>query len=573
MESNKNLVKLMKCLLKPSKANSTFQLKDDTKQPSRHLSTINRNLKTTSHQSTKQPKINGQSNNHRGINNQTRSHKTSSHQCMNTKDRTALQSLPTDAASKETNLQDLPTELKLSIFSRLEVPDKVRCQRVCKEWRECIKDRYLWKKIDFSEVIRSYDDCRDGEEGSNEEEQTMEERKACLERYYEREKVRMLGFFQYLNQLKPSPTELRVCLDIGDMQDHWLGTLKNFLDTCNLKNLKRAYINWKETPWKPFSDSSYTWSNSNYSDLIYRHRRRQRHFVSFFDTFTAQAKSLEYLNIPFDWSASSVAHLCRLGGSLKELVLTEYFVPQSFQQSLLDKMLSSLTNLEKLTINIVFGSGLGLVAYQFNSQSLKYLNLSKCKGITISKVDMPRLEVLFAGNITFPSHYLAGFDDSFLLKRVVSTPQRMCQSLSSESFVTSSPSSLTTSSLLRKSLPGSPALLSSSLPDSSFLLHPTTDPYHFPDKPKSLLSNKPVRIEGDKPSSLLLSDEFPNTSSPPCLIDVLKSGAPKLKHLNHYHFTTAKWPTILNSSLNKALFESCFCYVHSSMNLSKNLPS
>lgn len=458
-------------------------------------------------------------------------------------------------------IQKLPMECKLAIFSHLSASDKVRCQRVCTEWKSLVRSRCLWKKIDFSEVICS---LKESDECASDvvKKHTNSEMKMKLEAYYEKEKIRVLGYFSFLSELRPSPCELKVCLDIGDLQDHWMSTIKSFMQCTNTSKLTRASINWKETPWKPYNDSFYTWSNNNYSDLIYKHRRRQRQFVPFFDHFTAHASNLEYLNLPFDWSAASVNHLCRLKDTLKELVLTEYFVPQSFDQSLLDKILSTLTKLEKLTINIVFGSGLGLVGYQFNSPSLKYLNLSKCKGIAVSKVDMPRLEVLIAGNNTFLSHYLAGSDDNLIRRE---PPLRLCHSLSSPPSLNSSSSSSVP--LQRQRLQSSP--LSSSLPEPSFLIE---DPYHLSSLQKPLLLNSKTSESEDK-TTTNFSEVFLNTSSLPCLIGVLKNGAPNLKRLNHFHFPGKRWPSYIDSSLHKALLETCFCKLHSSRTLSKVISS
>ena len=448
------------------------------------------------------------------------------------------------------NIQDLPFECKLAIFSHLNPRQKIKCQRVCKEWRELLKDQFLWKKIDLAEVVSPLKTCDESKMSSDSTNQAAEKRKMTLENYYETEKKRVLGYFNFLCQLKAKPTELNVCLDIGDMQDHWVDTLKTFLDCSNLSSLKKATTNWKETPWKPFPDSFYTWSNSNYSDLIYKHRRRQRYFISFFDSFTAQAKNIEYLNIPFDWSSCSVSHLCRLGNNLKELVLTEYFVPQSFDQCLLDKLLSSLPKLEKLTVNIVFGSGLGLVGYEFNSKSLKYLNLSNCKGIAIRKIDLPRLEILSAGHDTFLSHYLGGSDEKFNRKRF-QTNSRMCQSLSSEPNVIHSSLSSRNKKFLKttsfSSLLPEPLLFSSS---------------HTIAKQKDHLETS-SNVENVLPESSESSEVFTNNCFHPCLLDVIRQGAPQLKQLNNYHFTHKTVSNFIDPLLNKVLLQTCFCNKHS----------
>ncbi|XP_038067274.1 F-box/LRR-repeat protein 20-like [Patiria miniata] len=51
--------------------------------------------------------------------------------------------------SRPLNMENLPPNVLLQIFSYLEVKDKCRVAGVCKSWRELVGEKKLWKNVDF----------------------------------------------------------------------------------------------------------------------------------------------------------------------------------------------------------------------------------------------------------------------------------------------------------------------------------------------------------------------------------------------------------------------------------------
>lgn len=271
--------------------------------------------------------------------------------------------------------QSLPPECKLKVFSYLTMQEKGLMERVCSEWRDLMRTRSLWNFVDLTRLPLQ---CQcPGRACSN---------TICYDAY----KDRTEHFLKYLADVQPILKDLRFAFDIFDCQDDWLRVLRSFIGAVSLQKLELAQLNWKETPVKPYPSESATWSSNNYNDLMYRHRRRQRHFVGFFDYFTASATNLLTLILPFDWSASSIRFLSRLQ-RLKSLVLESYFVPQPLQQEVLDDLLRGLPSLKRLTMSVCIGSGLGLATYRIASKSLRYLDLSCCQGFCLGEVCLPSL--------------------------------------------------------------------------------------------------------------------------------------------------------------------------------------
>lgn len=271
--------------------------------------------------------------------------------------------------------QSLPPECKLKVFSYLTMQEKGLMERVCSEWRDLMRTRFLWYSVDLTR-FQLHCQCP-GRACSN---------AVCYDAYKERTE----HFLKYLADVQPILKQLRFAFDIIDCQDDWLRVLRSFIGAVNLQKLELAQLNWKETPVKPYPSESATWSSNNYHDLMYRHRRRQRHFVPFFDYFTASATNLSTLILPFDWSPASIRFLSRLQ-RLKSLVLESYFVPQPLQQETLDDLLRGLPTLERLTVTVSIGSGLGMLTYRVASKSLKYLDLSCCQGFCLGDVHLPAL--------------------------------------------------------------------------------------------------------------------------------------------------------------------------------------
>lgn len=272
--------------------------------------------------------------------------------------------------------QGIPPECQLRVFSYLTVEERGRAERVCAQWRDLIRTPLLWKCVDLTQFSLHCQCSSHSCSNAN-----------CYDSY----KHRMERFLDYLSRIRPYLREFRFAFDIIDCQDDWLRLLRSFVDSVHVDRLEVAQLNWKETPEKPYPSENATWSSNNYNDLMYRHRRRQRLFITFFDYFTASAANVSTLILPFDWSVPSIRLLKRLS-RLQSLTLDSYFVPQTFQQETLDALFSAVPNVKHLSLSVCFGSG--FLSFRFSSKNLRSLDLSRCQGLCLDDVCLPSLTEL-----------------------------------------------------------------------------------------------------------------------------------------------------------------------------------
>jgi len=139
------------------------------------------------------------------------------------------------------------------------------------------------------------------------------------------------------------------------------------------------------------TDSRY--SPETHGSVASRQRCRQRIFVQFFQEFVHIAPNILSLQLPFDWSARSVRSLTSLT-HLHTLKLFKYFPYQTFDQGLLAKALSHLPQLKDLTLEVWSASGAGLIPYALRSESLERVDVSACRGFSLTDVSLPRLRSL-----------------------------------------------------------------------------------------------------------------------------------------------------------------------------------
>ena len=172
----------------------------------------------------------------------------------------------------------------------------------------------------------------------------------------------------------------------------------------NMSELRYADINWRDTPTKPSYLSS---PNQNLNDVKYKTRRRCRKFLNFLEEFVEEAPNLQSLVIPFEWSSRSMKALLSLK-RLKNLALEKYFVFQRPVQEVFNS-LGQMPCLERLVLEIWTPSSADMSKYSIISPSLRYLDLSQCRGFYLQSVDLPLLEVFiderkpWNGPLTFPS--------------------------------------------------------------------------------------------------------------------------------------------------------------------------
>ena len=281
----------------------------------------------------------------------------------------------------------LPEVCKLAVFSFLSDKEKAVAAQVCGEWNRLMRSASLWCDVDFLQFTL----C------ANSDHITSDQRSGhnCDDLCYKEYQKKVLMYYQYLLNIKPIVKGLKFAFDIGDYRDCWLELIQSFLETSRCSELQSAWMNWKQTPTKPVRPKNVTWCTNDYNEVIHRHRHRQRLFVKFFDLFTASAPNVSHLVIPFDWSERSVQLLARLQ-NIQTLVLDKYFVYQSLEQTSLNHLIHSLPRLRSLTLEVWTPSGSGLLFYSISSESLEYVDISKCRGFYLGPVNLPRVKTLKA---------------------------------------------------------------------------------------------------------------------------------------------------------------------------------
>lgn len=275
----------------------------------------------------------------------------------------------------------LPVDCKLKVFSYLSAQERGRATMVCSEWYRLMMSTSLWEHIDLTtfkfccSVSRLHREC------------TL----LCYDAY----RRRVTKFLQFLLRVKPSIKSLKFALDVGDSGDGWGEILQELIRACRCKELGVADLNWTETPLKkPFvlPSTSVTWSHSDYKELTFRRRHRQRHFIRFFDLFTACATNVVSLRLPFDWSERSQRAFERLH-ELRVLTLTRYFNYAHVKPDAFYQLFCAAKNLRRLTLEIWTESYGGFYLYRLHSASLEYLDISSCRGVYLAEMSVPNLEV------------------------------------------------------------------------------------------------------------------------------------------------------------------------------------
>jgi hypothetical protein len=270
-------------------------------------------------------------------------------------------------------IQRLPTDCRLKIFSFLTVKEKGVASLVCREWNDLMKTPGLWGTVDLT----TFPMCS-----------VKRKNHHCGQLCYKLYRIRIQRLIHYLMQVKPVIRNLSFAFDIGDSEDGWLKLLEGFLKCTRLQDLVFANLNWRETPMKSMWVEHSAWTMN---DFMYSHRRRQRLFCSFFDTFATAAPNVRKMILPFDWSGRSFKSLRKLK-QLDSLVLEKYFVFQTLTQAAVDDLFNSVPQLRKLILEIWSPSAKGLQMYDITASELELLDVSQSRGFYLKSVNLPKLK-------------------------------------------------------------------------------------------------------------------------------------------------------------------------------------
>lgn len=289
----------------------------------------------------------------------------------------------------------LPLECKLRIFSYLRHEEKGKCMLVSKEWYDLIRLPDLWQNVDLREFKlcsgSHADDDLDMDRCADDGEEMpiggpVIRYTQCTQNCYVRYMNRIDSFISFLIDVRPRVKRLVFSFDL--ISDNWLATINRLIMFANLDELEYANMNWRDTPVKPY------WLDQPepaLNDLLYKTRRRQRYFLNFFELFVQRAPNVMSLVLPFEWSPRSIKYLISLK-KLRNLTIEKYFVLQRLDQEGLNA-LSRIKCLQRLVLEVWNPSSHDMMKYKLTSKTLRYLDMSQCRGLYLSQVDLPALQV------------------------------------------------------------------------------------------------------------------------------------------------------------------------------------
>jgi len=274
--------------------------------------------------------------------------------------------------------EDLPEECKLAVFSFLTIHERGVAAQVCTNWHMLMRTASLWTYIDLTSFQACY---------------LTDRIHQCTYLCYAQYRHRLKKFLEYLIVIRPVIKTLKFALDIDDPADGYRGLLIELIRHAHCQELAVAELIWTETPAKrPFAwqSVSATWSTSHIRDLVFRRHHRQRHFVRFFDLFTATVKNVSVVSLPFDWSDNSLNLLRRLT-ELREVTLRKYFRYATVDREFFCAVFASLPRLRRLTIELWTESAGGFSYFRLQSRTLEHLDVTLCRGLFISEMSLPSL--------------------------------------------------------------------------------------------------------------------------------------------------------------------------------------
>lgn len=281
---------------------------------------------------------------------------------------------------------ELPDDCKLYIFAFLDVADRVSSAQVCKNWNQLIKRPILWTNVDVTTAVR-------------------QPRRSIISRCpSKRESNYLQRVDNYLHFVVDIETMVRRLVFVGDLADaEYSKIFGSFLQNSKcLAELQEVNIDWTK------SNVLISAAKDLSLPVDDNHHRRKRLFVRFLEKLVSTAPNITTLTLPFDWSPVAVEALIKLQ-KLESVVLSRYSDLQGPGASTFDRLISGLPQLRSLSVELwtAFSSG-GLTYFPLRSESLEYLDLSQCRGISVSEVCLPRIHVLrlsrhpWSGPLTTP---------------------------------------------------------------------------------------------------------------------------------------------------------------------------
>lgn len=286
------------------------------------------------------------------------------------------------------SFDSLPLECKEMIFSYLTPMERGRCMFVCNSWYRIARTPQLWTSVNLNTFMLCYGHDLPQQQFDGDLEMMLTKTPCTMECYH-RYIRRIDQHVNFLIDVKPRVKRLELSFDV--VKDNWITTIRNIFRYINMDGLEYADINWRDTPTKPpqlyEQCTPSEWIRSNQ----YLTRRRRRDFLTFLEDFAREMPNLKSLVIPFCWCDRMVKCLTSMK-RLQNLVLKKYTCIQQPSQAMLDKV-TNIKSLEKLLIEFSLSSN-PVELFSISSPTLKYLDISQCRGFYVGRVNLPSLQLL-----------------------------------------------------------------------------------------------------------------------------------------------------------------------------------
>ena len=276
---------------------------------------------------------------------------------------------------------ELPPECKLTIFSFLSPQERCVAALVCHAWNDLICLPGLW-----SDVNLNIFDATMMNKGSGSPKMGM-----CAK--FNQYMVRMRKYFAFLNGVNPAVKSLAFRLDVAHPRDNWLQLIVSLLEAALCDGLQTVDIDWTVTPVRPCQVDLFCCVFNKVRSAFRHHRLRVKCFHQLMATLTTRAPHVRTLRMPFDWSARSVLHLCRLR-QLEVLKLTKYISLSRLTQDLLDTVLDNLPCLRHLELDMCMATYSSETLYSLSHRTLETLDLSHSQGFYLKRISLPRLRTV-----------------------------------------------------------------------------------------------------------------------------------------------------------------------------------
>lgn len=268
------------------------------------------------------------------------------------------------------NINQLPEDCLVSIFSKLDQKELINCAVVCKQWKFVLDFHpELYHNVRISLKRPPVD-------------HGYHRRSICNEYpSLSRQQESNRGLVQFL--INRSVTIRRLAVDWCFIDQFGFDTLGYLLSSSCCRKLKKFNLNWSES-WNLGDSAEFDKSYEFFLSVLVL---LKKHCDSQLRTICTQ----------FNWTADSVKYMSQFN-KLKHLEIQCVPRVHCVQKWHIDKLMSSLSKLEHFKMVVTILPKL-VQKYSFKSESLVVLDISDCVNMLINDIELPCLKYFKASNL------------------------------------------------------------------------------------------------------------------------------------------------------------------------------